>query len=82
MVYDSSSALALADSEEQVRIFLHHMLPTERSYGMLTLIVEHNGMSGNVMATMKSLVDRTITLSDSADRTPQETRSTSEGDGQ
>lgn len=57
VVYDSISTLALVDSEEQVRIFLHHMIPAECSYKMTTLLLEHSETRCTITSTMAMLAD-------------------------
>lgn len=60
MVYDSLSSFALTDGEEQVRLFLYHMIPSERSYQMVTVLVEHDGMDETIRDTIEGLVDATV----------------------
>lgn len=67
MVYDCLSALALADSEDQLCVFLHHMIPAERSYGMSTVLIEHSEFRKPVQAVMESLVDAVIQADDTGD---------------
>lgn len=57
MVYDRTSALCDTESAEQFRVFWRHVIPSERSYGMITVIVE-DAMAGDaVIKPLKELVD-------------------------
>jgi hypothetical protein len=57
MIYDSVSALADASGIEQVRLFFRHVIPSERSYGMLTLIVESQRSDEVLLNSIKSIAD-------------------------
>lgn len=57
MIYDSVSALADASSLERVKLFSHHMIPSERSYGMLTIMVESKTTDIRLLDCLKQLVD-------------------------
>lgn len=60
VVYDSLSAFALVDGEEQVNLFLHHMIPSERAYQMVTVLLEHASANEDIRHCMETLVDATI----------------------
>ncbi len=63
MIYDSVSALADASSLERVKLFFHHMIPTERSYGMLMIIVESKTTDNRLLDCIKQLVDMICVIS-------------------
>ncbi len=57
MVYDRTSALCDTESVEQFRVFWRHVIPSERSYGMITIIIE-DAMAGDaVIKPLKEFVD-------------------------
>ena len=57
MIYDSVSALADASGIEQVRLFFRHVIPSERSYGMFTLIIESEKSDEVLLNSIRSIVD-------------------------
>jgi hypothetical protein len=57
MVYDRTSALCDTESVEQFRVFWRHVIPSERSYGMITLIIEDAMAGDGVIKPLKELVD-------------------------
>lgn len=57
MVYDRTSALCDTESVEQFRVFWRHVIPSERSYGMITVIIEDALAGDAVNKPLKELVD-------------------------
>jgi hypothetical protein len=57
MVYDRTSALCDTESVEQFRVFWRHVIPSERSYGMITVIIEDAMAGDGVIKPLKDLVD-------------------------
>jgi len=60
MVYLCTSALCEVESVEQFRIFWRHVLPSERNYGMLTIIIEDKEASDEVLSPLRQQVDFVI----------------------
>jgi hypothetical protein len=56
MVYDRTSALCDTESVEQFRVFWRHVIPSERSYGMITVIIEDTMAGDPVLKPLKELV--------------------------
>lgn len=62
VIYEGSHALVDIESSEQYRIFMRHVLPSERLWGgMLTLVVEA-GAPQDALDTVKAYVDLYIDL--------------------
>jgi hypothetical protein len=61
MVYDRTSALSDTESIEQFRVFWRHVIPSERSYGMITIIIEDEAAGDGVINPLKDLVDFVLT---------------------
>jgi hypothetical protein len=57
MVYSNTSALCDTESVEQFRVFWRHVIPSERSYGMITIIIEDEMAGDGVIKPLKELVD-------------------------
>lgn len=57
MVYDRTSALCDTESIEQFRVFWRHVIPSERSYGMITVIIEDAMAGDGVIKPLRELVD-------------------------
>jgi hypothetical protein len=57
MVYDRTSALCDTESVEQFRVFWRHVIPSERSYGMITVIIEDAMAGDGIINPLKELVD-------------------------
>lgn len=56
-VYAYTSALCEFESIEQFRIFWRHVIPSEISYGMITLIIEDDYAGEEIINTLKQRVD-------------------------
>ncbi|MBL9165473.1 MAG: hypothetical protein JNL18_22295 [Planctomycetaceae bacterium] len=63
MVYAHISALCDFESVEQFRVFWRHVIPSERSYGMLTFIVEDELGSDAILDPLTQLVDFALEVS-------------------
>jgi hypothetical protein len=59
-VYLCTSALCEVESVEQFRIFWRHVLPSERNYGMLTIIIEDEEAGDEVLSPLRQQVDFVI----------------------
>jgi hypothetical protein len=57
MVYARTSALRDFESNEQFRVFWRHVIPSERSYGMITLILEDLLSGSEVIDFLSDVVD-------------------------
>jgi hypothetical protein len=57
MVYDHTSALCDTESVEQFRVFWRHVIPSERCYGMITVIIEDTMAGDGVIKPLRELVD-------------------------
>ena len=57
MVYAHVSALCDFESIEQFRVFWRHVIPSERSYGMLTIIIEAEAAGVEVVDFLRQNVD-------------------------
>jgi hypothetical protein len=75
IVYANTSALCDIESTEQFRIFWRHVIPSERAYGMLCIIIEHDGAGREVFDILEQLVDYTVCASIDANGTVTFTRS-------
>jgi hypothetical protein len=61
MVYAHTSALCDFESVEQFRVFWRHVIPSERSYGMATFIVEDEHAGAEILGPLKQRVNFVIT---------------------
>ena len=57
MVYAHVSALCDFESVEQFRVFWRRVIPSERSYGMLTFILEDELSGEEILNPLRQLVD-------------------------
>ncbi|MGP8256476.1 MAG: hypothetical protein ACLQMU_12465 [Methanoregula sp.] len=64
MVYDSLSTLQDVSSPEQIRIFFNHSIPAEKSYKMVTFIIEYDDADNEVLTQLKRSVDAIIEFRD------------------
>lgn len=60
MVYDSLSTLQDVTSPEQIRIFFNHSIPAEKSYKMVTFIIEYDDPDNEILTQLKRSVDAII----------------------
>ncbi len=69
MVYAHVSALCDFESIEQFRVFWRHVIPSERSYGMVTVIIEDSCAGPEVIDFMRQVSDFVfrIEIDDSVD---------------
>lgn len=68
VIYDGPHALVELESSEQYRIFIRHLIPSERLWGgMLTLVVE-SVISEPDLALLRAYADVFIDLTDTDDR--------------
>lgn len=70
MIYDHVSALCDLESFEQFRVYWRHVIPSERSYGMLTIIVEDKLAGDEVLDPLKQLVDFILLIRESEGEVP------------
>ena len=63
MVYDSLSTLQDVSSPEQITIFFNHSIPAEKSYKMVTFIIEYDD-ANEVLTQLKRSVDAIIEFRD------------------
>ncbi|CAN5715385.1 hypothetical protein BH23GEM5_BH23GEM5_02310 [soil metagenome] len=61
MVYANTSALCDFESAEQFRVFWRHVIPSERSYGMTTFIIEDEHAGDEILGPLKQRVDFVLT---------------------
>ena len=54
MVYDSLSTLQDVSSPEQIRIFFNHSIPAEKSYKMVSFIIENDDCDNNDIAPINT----------------------------
>lgn len=57
MVFDSISTLSHISSVEAIQVFLNHMVPAEKNYGMWTFIIEYSDCNKEILKTVERLVD-------------------------
>jgi hypothetical protein len=57
MIYTHTSALCDFESVEQFRVFWRHVIPSERSYGMATFIIEDEHAGDDILGPLKQRVD-------------------------
>jgi hypothetical protein len=69
MVYAHTSALCDFESVEQFRVFWRHVIPSERSYGMATFIIEDEHAGDEILGPLKQRVDFVITYHRAEDGT-------------
>lgn len=69
MVYAHTSALCDFESVEQFRVFWRHVIPSERSYGMVTFIIEDEHAGDEILGPLKQRVDFVITYHRATDGT-------------
>ena len=62
MIWDSFSSLADVSSKEIIKIFLNHVIPSERNYGMISIFIESENTDPEILNTLKRLVDATIVV--------------------
>jgi hypothetical protein len=63
MIYDHTSVLCDMESVEQFSVFWRHVIPSERAYKMLTLIVEDDATPNNRTDVLRQLVDVVLEVS-------------------
>lgn len=56
-IYSHTSALALFESVEQFQIFWRHVIPSEKSYKMVTVLIESDKAGKAVLGVLKELCD-------------------------
>lgn len=70
VIYEAPFALADLESIEQYRVFVRHVLPSERVWGgMITFVVE-SGISEENIATLRTYADAYVNLDPSSSRRP------------
>jgi hypothetical protein len=62
MVYDHTSVLYDLESVEQFSVFWRHVIPSERAYGMLTLIIEDEATPKPRTDILRQLVDVVVKI--------------------
>jgi hypothetical protein len=62
MIYDHTSVLCDLESIEQFAVFWRHVIPSERAYGMLTVIIEDDATPKPRTDVLRQLVDVVIKL--------------------
>ncbi len=67
-IYAHTSALCEFESTEQFRIFWWHVIPSERSYGVITIILEDELSGEAILSCLKQRVDYVLKV-DAADPT-------------
>ena len=59
-IYDTLSSLIRFSSEEQYFLFLRHVINSEKSYGMISLIIEPSTLNPNIKEELMCMVDIVI----------------------
>ena len=62
MIWDSFSSLTDVSSKEIIKIFLNHVIPSERNYGMISVFIESENTDPEILNILKRLVDVIIVL--------------------
>ena len=62
MIWDSFSSLTDVSSKEIIKIFLNHVIPSERNYGMISVFIESENTDPEILNILKRLVDAIIVL--------------------
>lgn len=62
MIWESLSSLADVSSIEMIKIFLTHVVPSERNYGMISVFIEYKNTSPEILNLLRKLVDAVIFL--------------------
>ncbi|WAM22395.1 MAG: hypothetical protein OI717_00270 (plasmid) [Candidatus Methanoperedens sp.] len=62
MIWDSFSSLVDMSSKEMIKIFLSHVIPSERNYGMISVFIESENTDPEILNLLKKLVDAVIYL--------------------
>ena len=60
MVYDSISTLSFLYGIEAIQVFLSHMIPAEKNYGMWTFVIELSDANPKICTTLRRLVDTVL----------------------
>lgn len=67
IVYANTSALVDLESIDQFRIFWRHVVPAERSYGMITFIIEDESAGEPIIGFLKYFADFVFKVEHTAD---------------
>lgn len=62
MIWDSFSSLTDVSSKEIIKIFLNHVIPSERNYGMISVFIESENTDPEILNILKRLVDAIIVI--------------------
>lgn len=68
-VYDSLSVLKDFATVEEISSFFHHMIPAEKSFKMVTVIIESKEADKGILQTLRELVDCILEFKRDGDRT-------------
>lgn len=68
-VYDRLSALSPFSSVEQINNYIHHFMAAEKTYGMITIIIETFDSPKEIIATVSDLADYVIEYTAEAAKT-------------